>query len=84
MALPDLQTYMLQAIQANEAGDLDTALSKLDSAQMVMLAMPSTVVHAAEQITFNNQINALRDRIQQKQNSKVGITFTEIEYLGGE
>lgn len=82
MATLDLQVKISQAIVAHELGDDVNALLYLQSAEMILAALPQ-ISHGGNQINFQNQLTQIRKAITSARNAKLGIQHIPVTMLEG-
>ena len=84
-AITDINTYVAAAVAANEAGDIDTALSKLRSARMLLVGVPDSASFEGVSLRWDrSSIDAMIVDLQKQQTSATvsrgGIRRTSVIY----
>lgn len=81
MSIATIQTKIEEAVTAQEAGDYATALTKLRSARMLRMALPSSVQHGDERIEYAvADIDLMIRDLESASAASTGIQSIDIEY----
>ena len=77
MSAAEIKTKIDEAVAANEAGDFATALTKLRSARLLLVATPDAR-QGEDELKWRSDIDALMKSIEAEKRASVGITRKKI------
>lgn len=81
MSSAAINAKITEAVTAYESGDLDTALTKLESAEMLMAALPDSTKDNTELKWDRESLNRLKSDIRRRQNAALGFRRQSMRFV---